>query len=323
MAQKRENRINEKGFTLVELMVTVFLTAIAVISIYRGYTSFSQAADAQQQIMEMQQNLRIGMTWLAADIRRAGMNIEDEDAAGFVYVGYDPAADKDEGCTNDLHDYTNPDDTLADRAIVFTMDLVGTGYDTDCVDNDGDGIGDRDGTTCAFDPDPDVAALEAVEGAQELLSGDGDVLDAGERVKYSLQVSGDTYDLLRSVWDSSSNSYDTVTLITNVEALNFRYFDDTDIELTPSVALDTDGDGVDVLVLSKVDAAKVDRVEITMVVQTTNEDYRFTDTSPYWNMRGDTVVFNAADPEMVDPDSGDSHKRRRAFSMSVQIRNNI
>ena len=52
---------NIRGFTLVELMVVVLLTAIAVIAIYRGYTAFSSSADAQEQIIEMQQNLRIGM----------------------------------------------------------------------------------------------------------------------------------------------------------------------------------------------------------------------------------------------------------------------
>ncbi len=33
---------NMRGFTLVELMIVVLLTAIAVIAIYRGYTAFSQ-----------------------------------------------------------------------------------------------------------------------------------------------------------------------------------------------------------------------------------------------------------------------------------------
>ena len=37
---------NEKGFTLVELMVAVALTGLAVIGIYRAYVSFSQGADA-------------------------------------------------------------------------------------------------------------------------------------------------------------------------------------------------------------------------------------------------------------------------------------
>src|SRR5210317_457723 len=84
MSKTGKHMKNDNGFTLVELMVTVMLTAIAVISIYRGYTSFSQAADAQQQVMEMQQNLRIGISRMAQDIRRAGMNEEGDDIARFL-----------------------------------------------------------------------------------------------------------------------------------------------------------------------------------------------------------------------------------------------
>ena len=79
---KTKSTINNiHGFTLVELMVVVLLTAIAVIAIYRGYTAFSHSADAQEQIIEMQQNLRIGMHWLEKDLRRAGMN-EERNGAG-------------------------------------------------------------------------------------------------------------------------------------------------------------------------------------------------------------------------------------------------
>jgi prepilin-type N-terminal cleavage/methylation domain-containing protein len=74
----KPNTNHMRGFTLVELMVVVLLTAIAVIAIYRGYTAFSSSADAQEQIIEMQQNLRIGMYMIEKDIRRAGMNEEDD-----------------------------------------------------------------------------------------------------------------------------------------------------------------------------------------------------------------------------------------------------
>ena len=69
---------NKRGFTLVELMIVVLLTAIAVMAIYRGYTAFSQSADAQQQTIEMQQNLRIGMYTLVRDLVRAGITEEDQ-----------------------------------------------------------------------------------------------------------------------------------------------------------------------------------------------------------------------------------------------------
>ena len=83
-------------------MIVVLLTAIAVISIYRGYTAFSHSADVQEQVIEMQQNLRVGMYWLEQDLRRAGMNEEDAETAGFTIADLD--------------------------TVEFTMDLGGTNY---------------------------------------------------------------------------------------------------------------------------------------------------------------------------------------------------
>jgi hypothetical protein len=53
-------------------------------------------------------------------------------------------------------------------------------------------------------------------------------------------------------------------------------------------------------------------VEITLVVRTTNEDYRYTDRITYRNLQGTSLVSATGD-----------NFRRRAFTMSVQIRNNI
>lgn len=276
MSKTRKRIKNESGFTLVELMVTVFLTAIAVISIYRGYTSFSQAADAQQQVMEMQQNLRIGMMRLIADIRRAGMNEEDENVAGFI------AADA--------------------TSIEFSMDLGSGGvFATDGEDNDGDGVTDN-----PADSDAATAALEAEEEGR---IGDGDVDDDGERIKYYLAASTldpTTNDLKRDVWDADKlpdPDYVAQTLITNVEALDFVYWDAGSPGASPQILTSP---------LNAGDLDIVDRVEITLVVRTTNEDYRYTDREPYPNLQGTPLVSNVRD-----------NFRRRVFSMSVQIRNNI
>ena len=95
----RSAKSNMNGFTLVELMIVVLLTGIAVIAIYRGYNAVSQSADAQEQVIELQQNLRIGMYFLEKDLRRAGMNEEDDEFAGFEAAG--------------------------DAAVTFSMDLWG------------------------------------------------------------------------------------------------------------------------------------------------------------------------------------------------------
>lgn len=63
-----------KGFTLVELMVALFLASLAVYGIFRTYLSFSISYDVQDQITELQQNLRIGMSKMISDIRMAGFD---------------------------------------------------------------------------------------------------------------------------------------------------------------------------------------------------------------------------------------------------------
>ncbi|KPK35718.1 MAG: hypothetical protein AMK70_04780 [Nitrospira bacterium SG8_35_1] len=260
MTMKRKLLKNSNGFTLVELMVTVFLTAIAVIAIYRGYTSFSQSADAQQQVIEMQQNLRIGMYNLAKDIMRAGMKEEDDELVAF----------------------TNADT----NTVTFVMDL-GSGGDfaTDGIDNDGDGVEDDD-------PDAGIAALEAEEEGR---IGDGDVCDAEEQISYTL--TGEN--LEKRVLDTTVACPPGVlgapqTIITNVSALNFVYLDEDENVLgTPVAALEN-----------------IDTVEITMVVRTTNEDYRITNTETYANQLG---TWSWTSP-------GDNF-RRRAMSMRIKVRN--
>jgi prepilin-type N-terminal cleavage/methylation domain-containing protein len=294
MRKTREQFLGNRGFTLVELMVAVFLTAIAVISIYRGYTSFSQSADTQQQVMEMQQNLRIGMSRLAADIRRAGMNEEYLNVAGFVCDDPDVAVGEQVPVL-----YTS---------IQFTMDLGSDFvapdtnlFATDGVDNDEDGVADND-------PDPDIAAKEA---AEEFIIGDGDVTDDGEKIKYFLQANGTTNDLIRGVWDNASGSYNTQTIITNVEWLDFVYRnEDGDLLPTTPLVVCPAGSGLNSLDLGDLD--DIHTVEITLVVRTTNEDYRYTNTDTYSNLD----ASRSFDPP-------DDNFRRRAFTMVVQIRNHI
>jgi type II secretory pathway component PulJ len=138
MSKTRKSIQNDNGFTLVELMVTVFLTAIAVISIYRGYTAFSQATDAQQQVMEMQQNLRIGMTRLVADIRRAGINEEGEILAGFLCETF-PTNAKTMEFSMDLIGFTTPA-----PGVSFRFDSVDNDDDGDIDEEDEGRIGDGD-----------------------------------------------------------------------------------------------------------------------------------------------------------------------------------
>jgi len=247
---------NRRGFTLVELMIVVFLSAVAAIAIYRGYTAFSQSADAQEQIIEMQQNLRIGMYWLEKDIRRAGMTEED---AKDCFVS---ATGKKEGAF-----------TIAtNTSVKLVMDLGSGGvFAADTIDNDDDGLTDEE---------------------DEIRIGNGKCNDVGEWIHYRrLDPDGDgIFGLYRNDENTTlDGSGDEI--ITNVSALNFIYLDEAEAVTA--------------------DLKKIDTVEITMVVKTTNEDYRITNTETYTNQLG-TWSWSPSPPD---------HFRRRAMSKRVKIRN--
>ena len=64
------------GFTLVELMITLAIAGIIVSAIYSAYTAQQRTYLAQEQVAEMQQNLRAGLILMARDIRMAGYDKE-------------------------------------------------------------------------------------------------------------------------------------------------------------------------------------------------------------------------------------------------------
>ena len=244
---------NKSGFTLVELMITVVLSAIAVVAIYRGYTSFSQSADAQEQIIEMQQNLRIGMHRIEKDLRRAAMNEEEDENSGFT-----------EGFTN---------------SITFNMDL--TGGESDGVDNDHDGAIDGADT----DPFP---FDESVYGDGEL-DDPGEVIEY--YLMYDDPVTG-TLEICPAAFDADkypcylmredTNVPDRYKIIGNVDALNFVYLEDDRTLISVPVGGVDPGDLEDISI-----------VQICLVVRTTNEDYRYINTEIYENIdpTGAATIF--------------------------------
>ena len=63
---------NHAGFTLVELMLALAISGIIVGAIYLAYSSQQRTYLVQDQVVEMQQNLRAGLMLMARDIRMAG-----------------------------------------------------------------------------------------------------------------------------------------------------------------------------------------------------------------------------------------------------------
>jgi type IV pilus assembly protein PilW len=65
---------NEKGFTLIELMITLVISTIIMSAVVAVNKSQQATYVAQDQVAELQQNLRGAMTLLISDIRMAGFD---------------------------------------------------------------------------------------------------------------------------------------------------------------------------------------------------------------------------------------------------------
>jgi type IV pilus assembly protein PilW len=62
------------GFTMVELLVALSISAVLVAAAYRTFSSQHKVYEIQSDVMEMQQNVRVAMDILTRDIRMAGFN---------------------------------------------------------------------------------------------------------------------------------------------------------------------------------------------------------------------------------------------------------
>ena len=62
----------EQGFTLVELMITLGMSALVIFAIYSAYILQQKTYYSQDQVIEIQQNIRAGFDTMIREIRMAG-----------------------------------------------------------------------------------------------------------------------------------------------------------------------------------------------------------------------------------------------------------
>ena len=72
MAGTLKKLSGQRGFTLVELMVTVAMTAMLVAAMYALFGDQEKLYATEEQIIQMQQNARVAMEMLSRDVRMAG-----------------------------------------------------------------------------------------------------------------------------------------------------------------------------------------------------------------------------------------------------------
>jgi type IV pilus assembly protein PilW len=65
---------NKYGFTLVELLISIVISTIVLTAIYNLFISQNKIYTKNQELIEMEQNLRAALTIMTREIRMAGYN---------------------------------------------------------------------------------------------------------------------------------------------------------------------------------------------------------------------------------------------------------
>ncbi len=170
----------ESGFSLVELLITLLISMLVVGAVYTAFTSQQRSYVAQEQVVEMQQNIRAGIDLMLSEIRMAGY-----DPTGNANAGITVATAAQFGFTQDLDEDGNVT-TSPSETITFTLN----------GDSDGDGIvdgggvstiGRRTGSGVVFQPIAEN--IEAIEFYYILANGTQTLSPSNPNDVRSIQIS--------------------------------------------------------------------------------------------------------------------------------------
>ena len=110
-----EKQSDNRGFTLLELLVAMTIMLFVMSAIVTTFRSQTRSWVTQQEIANLQQNLRAGMYYLERSIRMAGYDPQRSRLFGFVSTF--PAPYSGLGATTDDDDIAFTVDSNADKVI--------------------------------------------------------------------------------------------------------------------------------------------------------------------------------------------------------------
>ncbi len=111
---KTHLRGSDQGFTIVELLVVMLISALVLTGIYSVFQAQQRAHASNTQLVRMQQNLRAALAILERDIRMAGFS-----PTGNADVGFVEAREGLMQVTTDINDDGNADDEEEDISYGF------------------------------------------------------------------------------------------------------------------------------------------------------------------------------------------------------------
>ncbi len=74
--------MNQKGLTLIELLIALVISAFLIAGIYRTFIHQQHTYTVQEQVVDMQQNVRIAINQMVREIRMAGFGRQDSKTWG-------------------------------------------------------------------------------------------------------------------------------------------------------------------------------------------------------------------------------------------------
>ena len=131
----RKVKTSAAGFTLIEMMISMALLGTIMIGVYNLYLSQQSQNLIQEDVVELQQNLRVAMDTITRDMRMAGFLIGDSDPVQNAGNNDPDSITLSTASASGVYariveaDYTGP----AGNSVAFTVDSVSSFAANDVV----------------------------------------------------------------------------------------------------------------------------------------------------------------------------------------------
>lgn len=207
---KKIRRGNQRGFTLIELIIALAIASIVLTGFYRLFVAQVKNQVSQQVELQMLQGARAALLFMAQEIQVAGCN---------------PLSITPVNSATPWTDANYPQILVANKAnFQFTRDFTGGQHDK--IDNDRDGVVDNP-EEAAF---PDGACADAGENVVYFLDND----PSGTGINSGL-AAGAPCNLVRNSCPLGVCSGVQV-VAPDIDALNFVYLDNTGAVIPTPIA---------------------------------------------------------------------------------------
>ena len=128
---KTVTTVGHAGFTLVELLVALVISGVLMTAVYTTFQAQQNSYLAQEQVAEMQQNIRAGMDIMVSDLKMAGFRGSGSSSAGIqdakgdaITFSYDLNEDGD---TDDAGENIGYDIYTSPTTGPFTLERASSG----------------------------------------------------------------------------------------------------------------------------------------------------------------------------------------------------